>query len=71
MILSSGVDLMTSGRSSDAGAGGVTERNASQDAPLRVAADTLLRGRRELIILHNADEYRLRITSNGKLILTK
>jgi len=62
---------MASGRSFDAGAGVAAERNASQDAPLRVPADTLMRGRRELIILHNADEYRLRITSNGKLILTK
>jgi hemin uptake protein HemP len=62
---------MAAGRSSDAGVGEAAERNASPDAPLRVAADTLLRGRRELIILHNADEYRLRITSNGKLILTK
>lgn len=26
---------------------------------------------REIIILHNGVEYRLRITSNGKLILTK
>ena len=62
---------MISGRSSDARAGEAAERNAPSEAPLRVAADTLLRGRRELIILHNADEYRLRITSNGKLILTK
>lgn len=26
---------------------------------------------REIIILHDGKEYRLRITSNGKLILTK
>lgn len=44
---------------------------AAPDQPLRVPADALFRGRRELIILHNADEYRLRVTSNGKLILTK
>jgi hemin uptake protein HemP len=40
-------------------------------APMRVPAAELFRGRRELIILHNADEYRLRVTSNGKLSLTK
>ena len=56
--------------------GGVQKRpvphaGSGQDAPRRVAADVLLDGRRELIILHNADEYRLRVTSNGKLILTK
>lgn len=31
----------------------------------------LLEGARELIIHHNDSEYRLRLTSNGKLILTK
>jgi hemin uptake protein HemP len=40
-------------------------------APMRIPAADLFKGRRELIILHNADEYRLRVTSNGKLILTK
>lgn len=42
-----------------------------QDAPRRISADALLDGWREVIILHNTDEYRLRVTSNGKLILTK
>lgn len=37
----------------------------------RVRADRLLAGTRELIIEHGADEYRLRLTSKGKLILTK
>ncbi|MBI2735570.1 MAG: hemin uptake protein HemP [Rhodospirillales bacterium] len=32
---------------------------------------TLMRGRRELIIRHGADTYRLRITASNKLILTK
>jgi hemin uptake protein HemP len=31
----------------------------------------LLDGQQEVIIVHNGDDYRLRITSNGKLILTK
>jgi hemin uptake protein HemP len=31
----------------------------------------LMGSARELIILHAGDQYRLRITSNGKLILTK
>ncbi len=44
---------------------------AGPDAPRRIPANVLLEGRRDLIILHNADEYRLRVTSNGKLILTK
>jgi hemin uptake protein HemP len=32
---------------------------------------TLMKGRRELIIRHGADTYRLRITASNKLILTK
>lgn len=31
----------------------------------------LFKGEREIIIKHAGDEYRLRITSQGKLILTK
>ena len=32
---------------------------------------TLMKGRRELVIRHGADSYRLRITASNKLILTK
>lgn len=32
---------------------------------------TLLRGGRELVIVHGEHEYRLRLTQNDKLILTK
>lgn len=39
-------------------------------APLKVASEALLGRRRELVITHNGREYRLRITQNGKLILT-
>jgi hemin uptake protein HemP len=48
-------------QSSDAGTG-----------PIRryVVAD-LLQGGREVILVHDGSEYRLRITGNGKLILTK
>ncbi len=38
--------------------------------PLKVASDALLGARRELVITHNGREYRLRVTQNGKLILT-
>jgi hemin uptake protein HemP len=37
----------------------------------RIAVSDLLSGEREAILLHDGDEYRLRLTSNGKLILTK
>lgn len=39
-------------------------------APIKVASETLLGHRRELVITHNGREYRLRVTQNGKLILT-
>jgi hemin uptake protein HemP len=37
----------------------------------RIRSTDLLRGGRELVIEHGADEYRLRLTSKLKLILTK
>ncbi|MGH8766516.1 MAG: hemin uptake protein HemP [Burkholderiales bacterium] len=36
----------------------------------RVRSEVLLGQAKELVILHNGREYRLRITQNGKLILT-
>ena len=40
--------------------------------PIRkIALGDLLEGRREAVLLHDGAEYRLRLTSNGKLILTK
>jgi len=35
-----------------------------------VLSDTLLGDAKELVIVHNGREYRLRRTQNGKLILT-
>jgi hemin uptake protein HemP len=43
--------------------------NATQ--PGSVTTGELMGSGRELIILHAGDQYHLRITSNGKLILTK
>jgi hemin uptake protein HemP len=39
--------------------------------PARVDATALLGGGRELVIVHHEEEYRLRLTRKGKLILTK
>ncbi len=39
-------------------------------APQKVASEALLGPSRELLIVHNGREYRLRLTQNGKLILT-
>ena len=46
-------------------------REETTDAPPSVESVALLRGRRELIIRHGVDTYRLRITASNKLILTK
>jgi hemin uptake protein HemP len=39
-------------------------------APQKVASAVLLGSNRELVIVHNGREYRLRLTQNDKLILT-
>lgn len=49
---------------------GQTSSQASKSAP-RIPLADLLRGHREAIIDHDGNEYRLRLTSAGKLILTK
>ena len=38
--------------------------------PKRVASEDLLGAGKELLIVHNGREYKLRLTQNGKLILT-
>ncbi|WP_210421768.1 hemin uptake protein HemP [Phreatobacter aquaticus] len=42
----------------------------SPDIPT-VELTSLLGGGREAVILHNGERYRLRVTANDKLILTK
>ena len=37
----------------------------------RIASAELMAGHREIVILHDGQEYRLRVTNSGKLILTK
>jgi len=39
--------------------------------PEVISAAMLLRDRRELVIVHGGERYRLSLTKNGKLILTK
>jgi len=39
-------------------------------APMRTTSEALLGPRHELLIVHRGREYRLRLTQNGKLILT-
>lgn len=43
---------------------------AGPAAPMRVESTALFGVHREVLIVHQGREYRLRITQNGKLILT-
>ena len=43
---------------------------AMTSTPNKVRSEALLGPNRELVIMHNGREYRLRLTQNGKLILT-
>ena len=44
---------------------------AAARPPRRVESGMLFQRDRELVIVHHGQEYRLRITKSGKLILTK
>lgn len=48
----------------------LTRINSNAGLPRKVSSQSLLGLERELVILHNGKEYRLRVTQNGKLILT-
>jgi hemin uptake protein HemP len=47
-----------------------SQQTSGSDSPARVSSRALLGGRSELLIEHDGREYRLRLTQNGKLILT-
>lgn len=45
---------------------------APERTPRRMLrSEDLLAGMREVVIVHNGEEYRLQVTRNGKLILIK
>jgi hemin uptake protein HemP len=44
---------------------------AKPTRPRRVPVETLMLDATEVILIHRGTEYRLRVTANGKLILTK
>jgi hemin uptake protein HemP len=48
-----------------------TKRAPAEEVSVRYVVSELLRGGREAILEHNGSEYHLRITANGRLILTK
>lgn len=48
----------------------VPPQESRSPAP-RLDTRTVLQGAREVILVHGSEEYRLKVTSSGKLILTK
>jgi hemin uptake protein HemP len=40
------------------------------EAPARLSSEVLFGAQREVVIVHNGREYRLRLTQNDKMILT-
>ena len=47
------------------------EDAADKAEPVTISSETLLAGRRQLIIQHGEEQYRLLLTRSNKLILTK
>jgi hemin uptake protein HemP len=54
----------------DPGEAAITREAAPREG-VRIASAELFRGRREIVIVHRGQEYRLHITRADKLILTK
>lgn len=54
----------------DPGEAPITQEAALREG-VRIASAELFRGRREIVIVHRGQEYRLHITKADKLILTK
>lgn len=48
-----------------------TPASTDGSRPLIIRSEDLLQGRREIWIAHGEDMYRLRLTSSGKLYLSK
>jgi hemin uptake protein HemP len=49
----------------------IEDARAAAKRPVRLLVSEILDGGREAILEHSGQDYRLRITANGKLILTK
>ncbi|BDG70416.1 hemin uptake protein HemP [Roseomonas fluvialis] len=49
----------------------LAEQQNITDTPVVLRSEDVFKGAREVVIQHAGEAYRLRLTSNGKLILTK
>ena len=57
--------------SDDPGETPAARETAAAPPAVRITSADLFRGRRDIVILHRGQEYRLHITKADKLILTK
>lgn len=55
----------------DDSGGSAAPRDATSGPTVRIVSTELFQGRREIVIVHRGQEYRLHITKADKLILTK
>jgi len=55
----------------DDSGGSAAPRDATSAPTVRIVSTELFQGRREIVIVHRGQEYRLHITKADKLILTK
>jgi hemin uptake protein HemP len=55
----------------DDSGGSAAARDATSGPAVRIVSTELFRGRRDIVIVHRGQEYRLHITKADKLILTK
>lgn len=46
-------------------------KSGDETVPERIQVADLTKGAREVVLVHEGQEYRLRVTAKGKLILTK
>jgi hemin uptake protein HemP len=60
-----------SGQESDSRSDGPEDRDRGRTLQRRFRAEELFAGTKEIIIEHQEADYRLRLTSKGKLILTR
>lgn len=62
---------MTPGKDDPGGAPGESDSASGAGVPQRLDVQQLLGPAQEVILIHNGEDYRLRVTSKGRLILTK
>jgi len=63
--------LTTSDDTASDEAAGDAGSNDTKEVGRRVLVEDLFHGRKQVILVHNGEDYCLRITSNDRLILTK